>query len=254
MLLLVLFPMQLDTKLIYTYKTGLHHIPEPITTHQIILIYRECIINNNKFHKSKMYTTSDCVHLFEDIVDEIEIIDETYDVFFQDDLKFYVLQNETAPFTIIDGDIILDNKLITTNEDVVYEKLIKDNPNDDYFLKMRQYLIDYNIESHLPYWKNYDCTYNLGIVHVNDISFVSGFIKEYTKLKDWYIKTIESVNSNLKNNVVIEMATCTYFLSMYLMLNNKSIGILNNTNSFTHYSGLNQKLELLKKIGKHNLI
>ena len=195
-----------------------------------------------------MYTTEDCVDLFNDIVDEIIIINSEYETYFQDDLKFYVLQNETAPFTIIDGDIILDNKLIISNEDVVYEKLIKDNPNDDYFIKMRQHLLDYDVESYFSYWKNFDYTYNLGIVHVNDNKFVDGFMSEYNTFKQWYKDIIDSVNPNLKNKIVIEMATCTYFLSMYLEVNNYSIGVLNTSNSFTHYSGMYQKLKLLDKM------
>ena len=238
----------MQTTLIYTYKKGLHHILPPITTNQIVLIYRECIINNNKFHRSKMYTTGDCVHLFEDIIDEVVVIDSEYETYFQDDLKFYVLQNETTPFTLIDGDVILDNELEITTEDVVYEKLIKDNPNDDYFIKMRHYLLDYNVESHFLYWENFDYTYNLGIVHVNNNNFVKEFINEYNKFKQWYKSIIDSNNPNLKKETVIEMATCTYFLSMYLEVHNHSIGVLNNTNSFTHYSGLYQKLELLDKI------
>lgn len=244
----------METTLIYTYKNGLHHILPPITTNQIILIYRECIIRNSKFHKSKIYTTKDCVNLFHDIVDEVVIIDSEYETYFQDDLKFYVLQNEIVPFTLIDGDIILDNKLNISNEDVVYEKLIKDNPNDGYFIKMRKHLLDYNVESYFPYWKNFDYTYNLGIVHVNNSQFVSGFISEYNKFKNWYKVNIDVINPDLKNEAVIEMATCTYFLSMYLILNNKSIGVLNKTNSFTHYSGLKEKIEFLKKFNKRNLI
>jgi len=238
----------LETTLIYTYKTGLHHILPPITTNQIILIYRECIIRNSEFHKSKIYTTEDCVNLFDDIVDEVVIIHSEYETYFQDDLKFYVLQKETAPFTLIDGDIILDNKLNISNEDVVYEKLIKDNPNDDYFIKMRKHLLDYNVESHFSYWENFDYTYNLGIVHVNNSKFVNGFMSEYTKFKNWYKEYVESVNPNLRNENVLEMATCTYFLSMYLEIHNHSIGVLNNKNSFTHYSGLYQKLNLLDKM------
>ena len=240
----------MDTKLIYTYKKGLHHLLHVIDSEDIVAIYRECIIQNNKFYKSVIYTTSDSVHLFEDIVDEVKIIDSSYDVFFQDDLKFYVLQNENAPFTIIDGDIILDNKLNITNEEVVYEKTV----SDVHLFKMRQYLLDYNVEDYFNYWKNYDYTYNLGIIHINDTKFVNHFIKEYTKLKKWYVTNVESKNPTLKYDTVIEMATCTYFLSMFLEVHKYSIGVLNKTNSFTHYSGVKAKIDLLRNIGRSKLL
>ena len=238
-------------KLIYTYKKGLHHIPSVLSDDDIVKIYKECIKNNNKFHQSVMYTTREHATLFEDVVDSVIIVSDSLDIYFQDDLKFYVLENESVPFTLIDGDIILDNELIIGNQDVVFEKKIKDNKNDDYFLKMITHLTNYKINNILPYWKVFNHTYNLGIVHVNNNAFVNKFISEYNKLKTWYKETVHKVNPSIKNDFVIEMATCTYFLSMFLELNKFSIGVLNETNSFTHYSGLKEKIKFLKSIGQY---
>ena len=78
--------------LIYTYKKGLHHIPNQISDNDILEIYKQCIINNNKYHGSVMYTTIEHESIFKDIVDKIVLVDDSHDIYFQDDLKFYVLQ------------------------------------------------------------------------------------------------------------------------------------------------------------------
>lgn len=240
----------METTLIYTYEKGLHHLLNVINENDIITIYRECIVQNKKFHKSKIYTTQESAHLFEDILDDIVIIDSNYKTYFQDDLKFYVLQNEESPFTLIDGDIILDSKLVFGNEDVVYEKIIEDN----HFIKMRQYLLDYKVEHHFNYWKNYDYTYNLGIVHINNTKFINEFINQYGRLKNWYIENVEIKKPTLKYDTVIEMATCTFFLSMFLETHNYSIGVLDDRNFFTHYSGVHSKIKLLRTLGKTRLL
>jgi len=203
-----------------------------------------------------MYTTEEHKNLFVNDVDSIKIIDENYDIYFQDDLKFYVLQKETPPYTLIDGDIILDNKLKIGNENVVYEKKLGEYPTEDYFLKMLEYLDKYKVKKSFPYWKTFEYTYNLGILHVNDNTFVNSFTEEYTKLKKWYKDNIDLVQPEIKKKVVIEMATCTYFFSMFLEVHKFTIGVLNKENSFTHYSGTKQKLKFLKEIGafKNTLI
>lgn len=242
-----------DTKLIYTYQKDLHHLPNYIPDELILALYRECIRNNKQFYYSVMYTTQEHKHLFVEHVDKVEIIDEKHDIYFQDDLKFYVLQKETPPYTIIDGDVILDSKLKIGIENVVYERIIKgDQPHTgvmEYILKMIEYLTKYNVKKSFPYWKTFDHSYNLGILHINDNSFVSEFIKEYTKLKNWYKTYVDKVEPKIKKNAVIEMATCTYFLSMFLKVNNFTVGVLNKDNSFTHYYGHNQKVKFLKQIG-----
>ena len=157
--------------LVYTYKPGLHHIHPIITPEQNIQIYRKCIEHNKQFHKVKLYTTIESVELFKDLVSDIEIVDNKIDTFFQDDLKFYVLSKEKGKYTLIDGDIILDRKLeYHNNNGVEFEKLIKNKPNDDYFLKMRNNLTYYNIQGTLKYWQNFDHTYNLGIIRINKIN------------------------------------------------------------------------------------
>lgn len=234
--------------LIYTYKPELHHIPPTITPQQNIDIYRKCIEHNKQFHKIKIYTTQDSIEFFKDIVDEIVVVGDNIDTFFQDDLKFYVLSKEKQNYTLIDGDIILNSKLIFAhNNGIEFEKLVKDNPNDGYFLKMRQFLIDFNIDKEFSYWKNFDFTYNLGIIRVNNNKFVKGFLREYSKLKHLYKKNIHHINPNIKKDHVIEMGTCTYFLSMYLHVNNIPISTLEYTNNFKHYSGHREKLKFLQE-------
>ena len=234
--------------LIYTYKPGLHHIHSVISPETNLKIYRKCIQHNKQYHKSKIYTTANSVQFFDDIVDEVVVVPDSVDTFFQDDLKFYVLQKEKEEYALIDGDIILDNKLsFNSNYDIEFEKLIKDNPNDDYFIKMRKYLLNEGVAKEFPYWENYDFTYNLGIIKVHNKSFIPSFLKEYQKLKKFYQEKIEKNKPEIRANMVIEMATCTYFLSMFLLLNKHSIGVLNKNNNFTHYSGYIEKLKFINR-------
>ena len=233
--------------LIYTYKKGLHHLHPSVTEEQNNRIIRKCIEVNKKFDSIKVYTTQESRFLFDDIVDDIVIVPENLNTFFQDDLKFYVLQNEPPGYTLIDGDIILHSELkFNLESDIEFEKLIRDNPNDDYFIKMRKILLEHGVESKFNYWSNLDHTFNLGIIRVNSNRFVKGFIQEYEKLKEFYISNIHSKHPEYISKFVIEMATCTYFLSLYLNVNNYKVSTL-ESNNFTHYSGYKQKLEFIAK-------
>lgn len=241
----------METCLIYTFKEGLHHLPNTVSNDNIINLYRESIKNNSKFHKhSKIYTTENYVSVFNDIIDDIVTVGNNVETFFQDDLKFHVLKNETPPFTLVDGDLLLNNKLIITNEDVLYETILTDN-DIDWFTKSRDYFTRYNIQSKFKYWKYFNYTYNLGILHINNNSFVNDFLSEYSKLRNWYKNTIHSTIPHLKKNNIVEIITCTYFLSMYLETHNYSINVLDKTNSFNHLRGIDLKIDFLKKIGKY---
>ena len=87
------------------------------------------------------------------------------------------------------------------------------------------------------------------IVVVNNNRFIKDFYSEYNKLKQFYKENIEGVYFNRVDECV-EMSLCTYFFSMYCMVNKISFTSYHKFISKTHLSGPYEKYKL-EHIAKH---
>jgi len=234
-------------KLIWTYSSSLrkNYISDKVTEKLIIELYHKSIESAKRFHSTKVYTTEKDRHYFEGIVDELVLLPTDLDLYFMDDIKFYVLLNETNPYTLIDGDLILNEKLYLNNFTLGFEKIVP--YENSYYSKYNKILESAGIEEIVPFWKPNQYCFNIGLITVNsNIDFID-FYKIYSKLKLWYKSEIEPKFSFMKAGVCIEMSICTYLLSQFVFSKGFNYDIYEKYISFNHYSGTNQKLNFSKK-------
>lgn len=234
-------------KLIWTYSSSLrkNYISDKVTEKLIIELYHKSIQSANKFHPTKVYTTEKDKHYFEGIVDELILLPNDLDLYFMDDIKFYVLVNENSPYTLIDGDLILNEKLYLNNFTLGFEKIVP--YKNSYYSKYNKLLESVGIENIVPFWKpNQDC-FNIGLITVNSNIDFTEFYKTYNKLKFWYKSEIEPKFHFMKDGICIEMSICTYLLSQFVFSKEFKYNIYERYLSFNHYSGTKQKLDFSKK-------
>jgi hypothetical protein len=241
-------------KLIWTYSSKLKREPVNyiITKNDILTLYTNSILNGKKFHKTCIYVSEEDSIFFKNLVDEIVILPENFDYYFLDDIKFYVIANEIEPYTLIDGDIFIEEKIPYLNVDIAFERNLKLDKLS-YYTKYNTILEDNGLLEILSYWESNQDTFNIGLITIyNKIDF-SKFISDYNKIKIWYKEIIEPKYNFLKNNVCIEMSMCTYFITQYIKHYNISYDYLNLNMKFKHYAGTKRKISYLRKI-KNNLI
>jgi hypothetical protein len=101
-------------KLIWTYSEYLQKGPinPKLPKEYIFEMYEHSINCAKQFYKTCVYTTEFGATFFKGKVDEIIIIPKDFDYVFLGDLKYYVFENETSPYTLIDGDLFLESPLI----------------------------------------------------------------------------------------------------------------------------------------------
>lgn len=220
-------------KLIWTYSSNLQR-SNKITKEQILLLYKESIKKGGSYYATSLYTTQKDKGYFEGLVDEIKIIPEGLD-YFLDDIKVYVLTQETNNYCLIDGDLMLNAPLIFSDNTIDIETYIKPSL-DQWHPRYKEFI------------RITDSTagfYNLGLVAVHDNYWVEGFIDYVNEVKDKYRKILDTP-------LGIEVQ---YLLTSYIEENNIQVGLLNK-NSYIHLSGPSpkSKLDYLSSLKSKSLI
>jgi hypothetical protein len=220
-------------KLIWTYSSNLQR-SNKITKEQILLLYKESIKKGGSYYATSLYTTQKDKGYFEGLVDEIKIIPEGLD-YFLDDIKVYVLTQETNNYCLIDGDLMLNAPLIFSDNPVDIETYVDSN-YDIWFNKYKDLkgIID-----------NQAGFYNLGLIAVHNNYWVEGFVDYVEEVKSLYKKKLDTP-------LGIEVQ---YLLTKYVEENNILVGLLDK-NSYIHLTGPSPKLKLdyLKSLEKKSLI
>jgi hypothetical protein len=220
-------------KLIWTYSSNLQR-SNKITKEQILLLYKESIKKGGSYYATSLYTTQKDKGYFEGLVDEIKIIPEGLD-YFLDDIKVYVLTQETNNYCLIDGDLMLNAPLIFSDNPVDIETYVDSN-YDIWFNKYKDLkgIID-----------NQAGFYNLGLIAVHNNYWVEGFVDYVEEVKSLYKKKLDTP-------LGIEVQ---YLLTKYVEENNIVVGLLNNS-SYLHLSGpsTKPKLDYLRSLEKKSLI
>lgn len=234
-------------KLIWTYSSNLrkNYISDGVTEKLIIDLYHISIKSASKFHHTCVYTTKKDSHYFENIVDEIVLVPTDLDLYFMDDIKFHVLVNENEPYTLIDGDLILNEPITESKYKMGFEKIIPFE--NSYYQKYNSILESYGISDVVHFWKPEMECFNIGLVtSYYEIDFEE-FYNTYIKMKEWYKTTIEPKFNFMNNGICIEMSVCTYLISQYVYYKNIDYTTHDKNLNFKHYSGTKQKLDFFKK-------
>ena len=228
-------------KLIWTYSSKLNRSKQ-IKDEDILSLYKTSIELGKQYHFTRVYTDKSSKDFFERLVDEVVVLPDNFEYYFLDDIKFYVMVNETEPFTLIDGDLFLYQALPTIKTDIGVE-LFSKHHRGIFYDKYNKVLESNGVEKIIPYWQSKLGYYNLGLITINDNRFVTDFYSEYNKLKQFYKENIEGVYFNRVDECV-EMSVCTYFFTMYSMINNITSTSYYKLLSLEHLSGPNEKYKL----------
>jgi hypothetical protein len=233
--------------LIWTYSSKLNRSKQ-IKDEDILSLYKTSIELGKQNHFTRAYIDKSSKDFFEGLVDEVVVLPDDFEYYFLDDIKFYVMVNETEPFTLIDGDLFLYQPLEPIETDIGVE-LFSEHRRNTHYEKYNKVLESNGVDKVIPYWKSKLGYYNLGLVTINNNKFVNDFYTEYNKLKQFYKENIEGVYFNRVDECV-EMSLCTYFFTMYCMVNNITTTSYNESTNMKHLSGPTEKYKL-EHILKH---
>jgi hypothetical protein len=166
------------------------------------------------------YLSKDIIKYFVDLeVNLIEVGNIDSGLF--DFLKAKVLKERDDKFILIDGDILLKNKLdMNVNVDCIYETdciISKDTKYNDitkdktWHIFYKPYiteLTNLGIESVIPEWsgKRYDTVHNIGLLYFNNQKLKNLYVDRWYKFNDF-------VNNNIENKTPFTVIGAQYLLT-----------------------------------------
>jgi len=206
-------------KLVWTYDDRMNK-GDKTSTNRIILInyYIHSIEAAKKLgYYTIMYCDKSSYERFNRLVDEIHIVDSYEDTIVWDYLKVKVLEDRDDDFYLIDGDVILHNKIPKFNSDIIFDTYETANWKDEYYTTIHQ-LNDLDIKNVIPYWtinrlpiistgilflqkefrKKYVEEFKKCNTFINQYKFIENFHKDYISLVGGqYLLTIFTHQYNL---------------------------------------------------------
>lgn len=178
-------------KLIWTYD-GKMSKGDDTSKNRIILInyYVHSILTAKKFgYTTIIYCDSESKKYFDNIVDELVVVDSYEDSIIWDYMKVKVLEDREDDFYLIDGDVILHDKLppfrtlYYSNYDIVFDTYETANWRDEYMDTVIQ-LDNLNIKNVIPYWV------------INRLPIIStGVLFLHPKYRKEYVSEFKKCNS-----------------------------------------------------------
>ena len=217
-------------KLIWTYSPKLNR-SNKISHDDMLKLFYHSIECGSKFHSTCVYT--DTPEKFIGKVDEIIELPSDFEIYFLDDIKFYVMENESSDYTLIDGDLFIDSPIKNISPNIGTEVYISHRAGIHYE-KYNRALESEGVIDIIPYWKSSLGYYNLGLIQINKFQHKE-LIIDYKKLKQFYKDKIEGIYFNRKNECV-EISLCTYFFTLFNMYKmNKHTELLKS--SYIHLCG-----------------
>tara|TARA_R110002153_G_scaffold114755_1_gene257656 strand:- start:201 stop:917 length:717 start_codon:yes stop_codon:yes gene_type:complete len=230
-------------KLIWTYSPKLNR-SNKISHDDMLKLFYHSIECGSKFHSTCVYT--DTPEKFIGKVDEIIELPSDFEIYFLDDIKFYVMENESSDYTLIDGDLFIDSPIKNVSPNIGTEVYISHRAGIHYE-KYNRVLESEGVIDIIPYWKSSLGYYNLGLIQINKFQHKE-FIIDYKKLKQFYKDKIEGIYFNRKNECV-EISLCTYFFTLFNMYKmNKHTQL--SKSSYIHLCGPDEdsKLKFIKML------
>lgn len=236
-------------KLIWTYSYELNRskrIPED----DMLKIFYHSIECGKRFHKTCVYT--DTPEKFIGKVDEVIKLPSDFEIYFLDDIKFYVIENENSNYTLIDGDLFIDSPIPNVYPNIGTEVYIP-HYRGIHYDKYNKVLENEGVSKVLPYWKSNLGYYNLGLIQIHKLQ-IEEFVKDYSKLKEFYKNKIEGTYFN-KGNECVEISLCTYFFTLFNSYKGNKVDQLNKK-SYIHLCGPGEdsKLKFIYKTKKKSLV
>jgi hypothetical protein len=174
------------------------HVGETTPERKIIHInyYVQSILSGKKYgYNTIMYCDVNSVDYFKEVVDEIVIVDPTNLSLLYDSFKIYVLENrDDSDYCIIDGDVILHNRLPEFTGDIMFDSYEVSNFKHTYKNTLQQ-LTDLNIKDELPMWENIQLPIiSVGLLSIKNQELKKYFINNYNTFYNFISKHKEVLN------------------------------------------------------------
>lgn len=230
-------------KLIWTYSPKLNR-SKKISDDDMLKLFYHSIDCGKKFHPTCVYT--DTPEKFVGKVDEIVELPKDFELYFLDDIKFYVIENEISDYTLIDGDLFIDSPIKNVSPNIGIEGYVP-HVAGIHYQKYNKVLEDNGVKKIIPYWQSSLGYFNLGLIQITNFQH-DEFIRDYKKLKYFYKNEIEGIYFNRKEECV-EMSLCTYFFTLFnIHKRNNHINLSKPT--FIHLCGPieESKIKFIKKL------
>ena len=211
-------------KLIYGFVNSFFSTNDDMVN-QILLIFNKSIESAQRFHELSIYTDLRTKPLLSTKV-EHTIVDGSYT--FLDDLKIELLNS--VPYTQIDPDIILYNKLnIDTTYDASFD--FKQPIHNTFTRKLVNNTINCGIESIFPNFSSVNFMPNIGILRIGNQKLIDEYTTMYNKLKLFLLN-----NNLIKIDYSIILGQ--YLLGYILMNSNYNVEFVRfKKNEYIHLSG-----------------
>lgn len=179
-----------------------------------------------------IYCDQASVKYFDGLIDEIVVREGYNNSKLWDCLKIKVLEERNDDFCLIDGDLILNQRLPDYNADVLFERYETINWSWGYEPTIK-FLTDKNVLSIIPEWKSE----RIPVMNVGLLSFRND------DLKKKYVESWNKLNLLINDNIdKIEIHHGTMVTTQYLLtLLSKNYKIHYNENAnnelYNHYAG-----------------
>jgi hypothetical protein len=216
---------------------GLYFEDEDLNQNLYTLInfHRLSITNANKLgYDCVLYTPHYLHKYFTDLTVKLVDIPKVGNVFF-DYVKNYILKVEKGMYFIIDGDLILNQRLPTINADLIYEK--KEPQSWELFYKNEvETLTNLGIGDIIPEWtgkKRFDIL-NIGLVYVKEDNFKEIWIDRWDKVKH-FVET--NIKENQSSYTPIAAQYMLTELVDYYKLDVKDFKTNSSKDTYIHYMG-----------------
>lgn len=232
-------------KLVYSFTTKMGNY----TDNDWVVIYYKAAMRRAK---SLGYTIKfyGCNFMYENLIDDIDefVNIENEEFILTDDLKIFIHQREDLDCVTIDGDVILESKLILPEDcDVLFETKLLNTKNKK-FKRYMDIFKNYNTSEHINSF-DYDglnaC--NVGILKFNNLHTKNLLINRYYQFREWYLKTIEPTE-NLTEWNDPSIIICEYYFARLMDKNNISYKFCREYNNYTHYAS---ELKFQQKFFNH---
>jgi hypothetical protein len=215
-------------KLIWTYNSNVKFdtiVGEHTPQREIILLnyYIHSINTAVKFgYHTIIYCDVKLLPYFKDVAHEVIVVDEYENSPLWDSFKIRVLEERNDDFTLIDGDVILHDRLPKFTTDVIfdsYETTAFKHKYKDILIKLTKM----GIKDVIDIWDNKQLPIlSCGILYIGDSSLKKKYVHYWKLYNEFIIKHIDMVNIDLAT-----MVGAQYLLS-----------ILSETNSHCKLSDL----------------
>lgn len=214
-------------KLIWTYDDKMDK-GESNSRNRIILInyYIQSILRAKQFgYETVIYCNSNLEQYFKDIVDEIIIVESYEDSIVWDYMKVKVLEDRDDEFCLIDGDIILHDKLPEFKTDIAFDTYETANWIDEYSETTKQ-LEDIGIKDTIEYWNSTrKPVISTGIFYLAP-QFRQDYVSEFKRCNNFIN---EKKDANTFHKDFISLVGGQYLLTLFV--NDRGLSKSNFTNN-----------------------